>query len=134
MAPTPPHSTPAATKRKRGPPSQESSRKRSRPSFHDARAISSQTTGRAFGNGEIDVDKFVKAREFEIKALEQGMKNAKNVLMKRAFQSVPRELRRRTASHNVKKVPKRLRPRAAREVCRSRISNSVMMAEETSDG
>lgn len=35
---------------------------------------------------------------------------------KRAFQSVPRSMRRRTASHNVKRVPKRLRNRHAKEM------------------
>lgn len=35
---------------------------------------------------------------------------------KRAFQSVPRAMRRRTASHNVKRVPKRLRGRHAKEM------------------
>lgn len=105
----------SAGKRKR-PQQQEPARKRGRVNVHDARAIAAQTTGKAFGNGEIDVDKFVKAREFEIKALEQGIRNAKNILTERAFQSVPRDLRRRTASHNVKRVPKRLRRRAQREV------------------
>lgn len=34
----------------------------------------------------------------------------------RTFQSLPRHLRRRAASHNPKRVPKRLRSRAAAEV------------------
>lgn len=85
--------------------------------FQDARTISVQTSDKAFKNGEVDVDRFVKAREFEIKALEDGMRNAKKALSNRAFQNVPRDLRRRTASHNVKRVPKRLRARAAMEVC-----------------
>ncbi len=63
------------------------------------------------------MDKFVKAREFEITALEDGMKRAKKALSTRAFQELPKDLRRRTASHNVKRVPKRLRSRAAKEVC-----------------
>lgn len=84
--------------------------------FQDARQIAAQTSGKAFGNGEIDVDKFVKAREYEIRALEQGMRSSRSVLMSRAFQGVPRELRRRTASHNAKRVPKRLQKRALREM------------------
>ena len=44
------------------------------------------------------------------------MSDSKKALNTRAFQQVPRDLRRRTASHNVKRVPKRLRARAAREV------------------
>lgn len=59
----------------------------------------------------------MKAREFEIKALEDGIKKSKHGLTTRAFQEVPKEMRRRTASHNVRKVPKRLQKRAKREVC-----------------
>jgi ribonuclease P/MRP protein subunit POP1 len=43
------------------------------------------------------------------------MRAAKKGLSRRAFQDVPRELRRRTASHNPQRVPKRLRPRARQE-------------------
>ena len=43
------------------------------------------------------------------------MKAAKKGLMRRAFQDVPRDLRRRTASHNPNHVPKRLRRRARQE-------------------
>lgn len=82
-----------------------------------ARTILSQTSDKALNkNGELDVSAFVKAREYEIKALEASMGASKKALSTRAFQQVPRELRRRTASHNVKRVPKRLRARAAKEV------------------
>jgi len=83
----------------------------------DARQLSTQTASKAFKNGELDVDKFVRAREFEIRALEEGMQRSKKALNRRAFQQVPKELRRRTASHNVKKIPKRLRGKGKREVC-----------------
>lgn len=83
----------------------------------DARTLSTQASSKAFKNGELDVDKFVKSREYEIRALEEGMARSKKALTTRAFQHVPKELRRRTASHNVKRVPKRLQPRAKREVC-----------------
>lgn len=108
-----------ADKRKQPPgaqPNAKNGRQNKRARTRDARQIAAQASGTAFKNGEIDVDKFVKARQFEIKALEDGMRNARKGLSTRAFQGVPRELRRRTASHNVKKVPKRLRSRAAREV------------------
>lgn len=82
----------------------------------DARALATQTASKAFQNGALDVDKFVKAREFEMHALEQGMQRSKKALNRRAFQQVPTELRRRTASHNVKRVPKSLRDRAKKEV------------------
>lgn len=83
----------------------------------DSRALATQTSSKAFKNGELDVDKFVKAREYEIRALEDGMSRSKKALTQRAFQQVPKELRRRTASHNAKRVPKRLQRRAKREVC-----------------
>ncbi|KAL9055719.1 MAG: hypothetical protein Q9162_003355 [Coniocarpon cinnabarinum] len=92
------------------------SRQHKRSKIQDARAIASQTTGKAFGNGELDVERFVQARAFEIKALEKSIKKSRSALSTRAFQSVPRELRRRTASHNVKRVPQRLRARASKEM------------------
>lgn len=82
-----------------------------------ARSILAQSSDKALNkNGDLDVSAFVKAREFEIKALKASMAASKRSLTSRAFQQVPRSLRRRTASHNVKRVPKRLRARAAREV------------------
>jgi len=62
------------------------------------------------------VDKFVRAREYEIKALEEGLKSSKHGMATRAHQELPKEMRRRTSSHNVKRLPKRLRKRATREV------------------
>lgn len=95
----------------------------------DARTILSQASDKALGqNGDLDVSAFVKAREFEIRAMEASMGESKNALSSRAFQQVPNELRRRTASHNVKKIPKKLRSRAAREVShlvKSKIGESV---------
>ncbi|GAB7355068.1 hypothetical protein MBLNU459_g5658t1 [Dothideomycetes sp. NU459] len=82
----------------------------------DARTLSVQTTSKAFKNGELDVGAFVKAREYEIKALEEGLARSRKALTQRAFQQVPKELRRRTASHNVKRVPKRLRKQAVKEM------------------
>ena len=83
---------------------------------NDARSILTQKADAALNNGELDLQAFLKSREFEIKALEDGMQRTKTSRTQRAFQQVPRDLRRRTASHNVKKVPKRLRNRAAREM------------------
>jgi hypothetical protein len=104
-------------KRKDAPTQGTQGRNFKRNKIHDARAIRTQTADAAFSNGELNVDKFVKAREFEIKALEDGIKRSRHGLSTRAHQDVPRELRRRTASHNVKRVPKRLRERAKKEVC-----------------
>lgn len=87
----------------------------------DARTLAAQTSSKAFKNGELDVGAFVKAREYEIRALEEGMARARKGLTQRAFQQVPKDLRRRTASHNAKRVPKRLRRQAVREVGRLKI-------------
>ncbi len=84
--------------------------------LQDARSILTQTSDAALKNGELDLQSFLKSRQFEIKALEDGMHKAKKSLTTRAFQEVPRDLRRRTASHNVKRVPKRLHSRAKREM------------------
>jgi ribonuclease P/MRP protein subunit POP1 len=82
----------------------------------DARTISTQSVDGALVNGELDVGKFVKAREFAITALDEALKSAKTALSTRAFQELPISMRRRTASHNVKRLPKRIRARALREV------------------
>ena len=82
-----------------------------------ARTILAQSSEKALSkNGDLDVSTFVKALEYEIKAMEANMGFSKKALSSRAFQQVPRELRRRAASHNVKRVPKRLRARARKEV------------------
>ncbi|KAL8680017.1 MAG: hypothetical protein Q9186_003735 [Xanthomendoza sp. 1 TL-2023] len=83
----------------------------------EARTILTQASDKALNqDGELDVSAFLKARDFEIKAMEGSMEASKKSLSSRAFQQVPNDMRRRTASHNVKKVPKKLRSRAAREV------------------
>lgn len=87
-----------------------------RAKVYDARTIRSQPADAALSkNGELDLQSFLSAREFEINALTNGMRNSKAVNNRRAFQQLPRGMRRRTASHNVKKLPKRLRSRALRE-------------------
>ena len=96
---------------------QSNHRAAKRTKFADARTILSQPPDKALNkNGDLDTAAFVKAREFEINAMEKGMQGSKKALTTRAFQEVPRNMRRRTASHNVKKVPKRLQMRAIREV------------------
>lgn len=87
-----------------------------RVKFQDARNIRSQPSDAALEDGKLDLQKFLNAREFEIKALENSMRKCKAANATRVFQQVPRSMRRRTASHNVKRVPKRLRERARREM------------------
>ncbi|EXJ62361.1 hypothetical protein A1O7_02795 [Cladophialophora yegresii CBS 114405] len=104
----------AGQKRKLGfnkplPPSDS----RKRQKYYDARMISVQRSDAALSaTGELNIPSFIKAREFEIAALEKSMRNARKSLSTRAFQQIPRHMRRRTASHNAKKVPRRLRKRA----------------------
>jgi ribonuclease P/MRP protein subunit POP1 len=99
-------STSAGKKRRAdGPPSSRTAPKRRKPDIAVQQA-----------KGEVNIANFVKAREFEINALEKNMRDMRKSLSSRAFQQVPRHMRRRTASHNVKKVPRRLRKRALREV------------------
>jgi ribonuclease P/MRP protein subunit POP1 len=81
-----------------------------------ARDILAQTPDKSISASTLDVPKFVDARKFEIEQLERAMLKSKMSGTKRAFQTVPRGLRRRTASHNVKRVPSRLRNRAKREM------------------
>ncbi len=101
------------------PPSSKRTAKREK--IATARTILAQASDKALSkNGDLDVSAFVKAREFEIKAMLASMGDSKNALSSRAFQQVPRHLRRRTASHNAKRVPKRLRAKAAKEVRRVR--------------
>lgn len=106
-------------KRKK-PPHLQTAADRKRAKTFDARTLAAQSSDAALSaSGELNVAAYVSAREFEIRALERGIQQSKGVASTRAFQQVPRSLRRRTASHNVKRVPKRLRARAKREVCHS---------------
>ncbi|KAJ4994370.1 POPLD domain-containing protein [Stagonosporopsis vannaccii] len=89
--------------------------KRARFPQKPARTIPAVPTRNAYPNGEVNVKNFLKSHEHEIRSLEGAMKAAKKGLSRRAFQDVPRELRRRTASHNPNRVPKRLRRRARQE-------------------
>ena len=123
--------TAADSKKRKGAPSaatgfknQDQQGKESRPparpqkrvKFQDARNIRSQPPDAALDDGKLDLQKFLNAREFEINALETSMRKCKSANATRVFQQVPREMRRRTASHNAKRVPKRLRDRAKREM------------------
>jgi ribonuclease P/MRP protein subunit POP1 len=110
----PPAGAQRGSKRKWQPTNHARNPKRAK--INDARTIAKQTNDAAFSNGELNVDQFVKAREYEIKALEEGLRTSKNARTTRAHQDLPNELRRRTASHNVKRVPTRLRKRLGREV------------------
>ncbi|KAH9969481.1 NUC188 domain-containing protein [Russula dissimulans] len=64
----------------------------------------------------LDVEKFVESRSFEITAMQEAMKNAKAGSTHRAWQELPRHLRRRAASHRVRRVPLRLRTKSRAEM------------------
>lgn len=121
MAPKRSIDAPVNTKKRKEPPSgsvgipKNQNLRVKRAKISIARTIVTQSSDSALKNGELDLQSFMKAREFEIKALESGMRETKKTLNLRAFQQVPRDMRRRTASHNVKVVPKRLQNRAKRE-------------------
>ncbi|TFK70360.1 POP1-domain-containing protein [Pluteus cervinus] len=66
--------------------------------------------------GAIDVEKFAEARAFEIDAMQDAIKNASSAATHRAWQVLPRHLRRRAASHDVRRVPLRLREKARSEM------------------
>lgn len=80
-------------------------------------------------------DPYIQARSFEIDAMQKALENAryhpifsKDVFVlqlttshsgssgQRVWQTLPRHLRRRAASHDVRRVPLRLRERARAEV------------------
>lgn len=105
---------PASAKRRAAGPEPAARQKRAK--MQAARSIASQPAQAALSNGELDLQAFVAAHQFEIQSLEQSMAVSKAVSTSRAFQKVPRGLRRRTASHNPKRVPRRLRARAKREM------------------
>ncbi|GEQ66823.1 hypothetical protein JCM33374_g486 [Metschnikowia sp. JCM 33374] len=84
--------------------------------LYNSRTIRTEVVDSSFKNGGLNVPEFIASREYEIKAFEQSQLNTKNSSATRVFQSLPRKLRRRTASHNVKRIPKRLRAKALREM------------------
>lgn len=99
-----------------------------RQKVRDARAIRAQAVGGSDlseNGGMLKVNEFVGSREYEIRELQTAMRSSKAANSTRVFQSLPRKLRRRTASHNVRRIPKRLRNRALREMLKSEQSTVV---------
>lgn len=106
----------SASKKRKDPPALPSGPNNRKAQLYASRLIPSQPPEAALKDGELDLQAFVAAHEFEIRSLEQSMATTKAGGTSRAFQKVPRGLRRRTASHNPKRVPKRLRAKAIREM------------------
>ena len=71
---------------------------------------------------QLDVDAAINARKAEILALHRAMKQAREATNTRAWQLLPRNLRRRAASHNLLRLPARLRGKARAEL---RASNTT---------
>lgn len=67
----------------------------------------------------LNVNQFISTRIFEIKQLQIAMHKSKTSGATRVFQDLPRKLRRRTVSHNIKRIPKRMRNRALREMLKN---------------
>lgn len=84
--------------------------------LYSSRTIRSEASDPALSNGVLNLPNFIAAREYEIRAFEQSQLNTKYASLTRIFQNLPRTMRRRTASHNVKRIPKRLRARALKEM------------------
>lgn len=106
---------PQGASKKRGASSQVTAGAKKRRRI-DLNKDYAQTTAKAFPNGDVTTSEFVKARANEIQAIEKAISAAKDKLASRAHQDLPRELRRRIASHDPKRVPKRLRRRARKEM------------------
>ncbi|KAI9612671.1 hypothetical protein H4Q26_007828 [Puccinia striiformis f. sp. tritici PST-130] len=132
------------TNRKRtnsGPSNDQTHQARKKAKIKHARAIHTQNYNPQHSKLPkfLDVEKFINSRAFEIGAMERSMKLArwekfkfnfiwflqlirlllrviKGSIGKRSFQTLPRHLRRRAASHFARRVPTKLRPKARFEM------------------
>ncbi|KAF7299081.1 hypothetical protein MIND_00856400 [Mycena indigotica] len=107
---------------------EQSGRDRKRQKLKDARTIPVQpnatagpSTAPTIVQGKrlpatLDTEKFADARQFEIKAMHTSMKSANDSATHRTWQTLPRALRRRAASHNIRRMPIRLRDKARQEM------------------
>lgn len=82
----------------------------------NSRAIRADNNIAHLRDGLLSVPEFLESREYEIRAFELSQLSTKAASSTRVFQALPRSLRRRAASHNVKRIPPRLRRRAIREM------------------
>ena len=86
------------------------------------------------GGSMLDVGQFISSRKFEIKELQLAMHRSKVSGSTRVFQDLPRRLRRRTASHNVKRIPKRMRNRALREMMKNDQEKTILKPSQSRNG
>ncbi|GJJ13300.1 hypothetical protein Clacol_007552 [Clathrus columnatus] len=101
-----------------------SSKERKKQRITQARTIDTQP-GQGFGvvantssglPSAIDIEKFTEARSFEISAMQSARESVEGNATQRVWQTLPRSLRRRAASHDVRRVPVRLREKARTEM------------------
>lgn len=105
-----------------------------RQKIRNARSIRTQTINSKLNNNNdlidngnsINLKSFINSRSFEINQLQKSMNLSKNSNSTRIFQSLPRSLRRRTASHNVRRIPKRFRNRAIKEMLKTDQTNITL--------
>ncbi|PWN24733.1 POP1-domain-containing protein [Jaminaea rosea] len=65
---------------------------------------------------QLDVEPYLLSRRFEIAALRKAIKTSRSSSATRAWQLLPRHARRRAASHNVLRLPSRLRAKGLAEL------------------
>ena len=71
----------------------------------------------------VNVAEFIEARALEVSNTVKALREAESMEGKRVFQSLPRHMRRRAASYDIRRIPRNQRKMAAKEV-----SNSIYLA------
>ncbi|GMF56919.1 unnamed protein product [[Candida] boidinii] len=82
---------------------------------------------------KLDIPSFLNSRKYEIKEFQNSQFRSKNSSSTRVFQSLPRSMRRRTASHNVRRIPKRMRKKALKEMGLSLNSSKLNYNNDNND-
>ncbi|KAJ9479756.1 Ribonucleases P/MRP protein subunit POP1 [Pseudozyma hubeiensis] len=111
------------------PPSTSSSRTVSKSST-PVPAYLSAATGASTSNlpTSVELESLVSSRAFQIQSFLRSIKSAKSATTTRAWQLLPRHARRRAASHNLLRLPSRLRSKALAE-----LRSSTTQARSRSD-
>ncbi|CAO1622603.1 unnamed protein product [Sympodiomycopsis kandeliae] len=83
----------------------------------DTQPVTSTTTSTSTNlPPQLDVEQSLSSRKYEILSLIKAMKTARNSSTTRAWQLLPRHARRRAASHNILRLPSRLRRKGLAEL------------------
>ncbi|GAC99072.1 hypothetical protein PHSY_006669 [Pseudozyma hubeiensis SY62] len=93
-------------------------------------AYASAATGASTSNlpTSVELESLVSSRAFQIQSFLRSIKSAKSATTTRAWQLLPRHARRRAASHNLLRLPSRLRSKALAE-----LRSSTTQARSRSD-